>query len=228
MLKKAECERVKWLTMADIFVYFLGVGALYVRRRPRVRLEPIQSGGGQERGLRSGTVPTPLVVGMGSAAHLAQYEMDVRCNYFIRKLISFFWYMFRYNLQNDAQVYQLMMLPRSRALKGLCWGGRLHFHNRPKTWRCFNRRNNILYVEFMCKIEVFLPNIVMEFTFTKSQPLQEQIVSNTIAKMNSWVSTIRNLNVKLHTIRSEFVRVNCRWSVGKSVGKSCRRKLKFC
>ena len=42
-----------------------GVGALYVRRRPRVRVEPIQSGGGQERGLRSGTVPTPLAVGIG-------------------------------------------------------------------------------------------------------------------------------------------------------------------
>ncbi len=42
-----------------------GVGALYVRRRPRVRVEPIQSGGGQERGIRSGTVPTPLVVGLG-------------------------------------------------------------------------------------------------------------------------------------------------------------------
>ena len=42
-----------------------GVGALYVRRRPRVRVEPIQSGGGQERGIRSGTVPTPLAVGLG-------------------------------------------------------------------------------------------------------------------------------------------------------------------
>jgi len=53
-----------------------GVGALYVRRRPRVRVEPIQSGGGQERGIRSGTVPTPLVVGMGAACELAQGEMD--------------------------------------------------------------------------------------------------------------------------------------------------------
>uniref|UniRef100_A0A8B9QXE0 Cysteine desulfurase n=1 Tax=Anas platyrhynchos TaxID=8839 RepID=A0A8B9QXE0_ANAPL len=44
-----------------------GVGAVYVRRRPRVRLEPLQSGGGQERGLRSGTVPTPLAVGLGAA-----------------------------------------------------------------------------------------------------------------------------------------------------------------
>ena len=52
-----------------------GVGALYVRRRPRVRVEPIQSGGGQERGLRSGTVPTPLAVGLGEACRLAKTEM---------------------------------------------------------------------------------------------------------------------------------------------------------
>lgn len=52
-----------------------GVGALYVRRRPRVRLEPQMSGGGQERGLRSGTVPTPLVVGLGSACAVAAAEM---------------------------------------------------------------------------------------------------------------------------------------------------------
>ncbi|KAJ2801688.1 cysteine desulfurase [Coemansia helicoidea] len=53
-----------------------GVGALYVRRRPRVRLEPIITGGGQERGLRSGTVPSPLAVGLGAAAALAQRELD--------------------------------------------------------------------------------------------------------------------------------------------------------
>jgi cysteine desulfurase len=52
-----------------------GVGAIYVRRRPRVRLEPIITGGGQERGLRSGTVPAPLVVGLGEAARIAQEEM---------------------------------------------------------------------------------------------------------------------------------------------------------
>uniref|UniRef100_A0A3B4B256 Cysteine desulfurase n=1 Tax=Periophthalmus magnuspinnatus TaxID=409849 RepID=A0A3B4B256_9GOBI len=52
-----------------------GVGALFVRRRPRVRLEPLQSGGGQERGLRSGTVPTPLAVGLGAACSIAQAEM---------------------------------------------------------------------------------------------------------------------------------------------------------
>merc|ERR1719373_541077 len=53
-----------------------GVGALYVRRRPRVRVDPIMSGGGQERGLRSGTVPTPLVVGLGAACELAGDEME--------------------------------------------------------------------------------------------------------------------------------------------------------
>jgi len=53
-----------------------GVGALYIRRRPRVRVEPIQNGGGQERGLRSGTVPTPLVVGLGAACELANREME--------------------------------------------------------------------------------------------------------------------------------------------------------
>jgi cysteine desulfurase len=52
-----------------------GVGALYVRRRPRVRLAPLFSGGGQERGLRSGTLPTPLIVGLGEACQIAQAEM---------------------------------------------------------------------------------------------------------------------------------------------------------
>jgi cysteine desulfurase len=53
-----------------------GIGALYVRRRPRVRLEPLIDGGGQERGLRSGTLPTPLCVGLGAAAAVAAAEME--------------------------------------------------------------------------------------------------------------------------------------------------------
>ncbi len=52
-----------------------GVGALFVRRRPRVRLQPLFSGGGQERGLRSGTLATPLIVGLGEACRLASVEM---------------------------------------------------------------------------------------------------------------------------------------------------------
>jgi cysteine desulfurase len=51
-----------------------GIGALYVRRRPRVRLAPLFSGGGQERGLRSGTLPAPLAVGLGEAARVAGVE----------------------------------------------------------------------------------------------------------------------------------------------------------
>ncbi len=53
-----------------------GVGALYVRRRPRVRLAPLFSGGGQERGLRSGTLPAPLIVGLGESCRIARAEME--------------------------------------------------------------------------------------------------------------------------------------------------------
>lgn len=53
-----------------------GVGALYVRRRPRVRLDSIISGGDQERGIRSGTVPVSLAVGLGRAAQLCSQEME--------------------------------------------------------------------------------------------------------------------------------------------------------
>ncbi|MBY4640858.1 aminotransferase class V-fold PLP-dependent enzyme [Gluconacetobacter entanii] len=52
-----------------------GVGALFVRRRPRVRLAPLFSGGGQERGLRSGTLPAPLLVGFGAACDIVMREM---------------------------------------------------------------------------------------------------------------------------------------------------------
>lgn len=54
-----------------------GVGACYVRRRPRVRLDPIITGGGQERGLRSGTLAPALVVGFGEAARVAKEELLV-------------------------------------------------------------------------------------------------------------------------------------------------------
>jgi cysteine desulfurase len=52
-----------------------GIGALFVRRRPRARVLPLFSGGGQERGVRSGTVPAPLVIGLGEACRLAGEEM---------------------------------------------------------------------------------------------------------------------------------------------------------
>lgn len=53
-----------------------GIGALYVRRKPRVRLEAQMHGGGHERGMRSGTLPTHQCVGMGEAYRLAKLEMD--------------------------------------------------------------------------------------------------------------------------------------------------------
>jgi cysteine desulfurase len=53
-----------------------GIGSLYVRRKPRVRLVPLIVGGGQERGFRSGTLPTPLCVGLGEAAEICMKEMD--------------------------------------------------------------------------------------------------------------------------------------------------------
>ena len=54
-----------------------GVGALYVRRKaPRVRIAPMMDGGGHERGMRSGTLPVPLIVGFGKAAEICRAEME--------------------------------------------------------------------------------------------------------------------------------------------------------
>ena len=71
--------RAAGLTMASLSAHKIygpkGVGALYVRRRPRTRIAPLLSGGGQERGLRSGTAPVPLIVGFGAAARIARRSM---------------------------------------------------------------------------------------------------------------------------------------------------------
>mgnify|MGYP002629928228 FL=1 len=53
-----------------------GVGALYVRRKPRIRIEPQMHGGGHERGMRSGTLATHQIVGMGEAFRIAREEME--------------------------------------------------------------------------------------------------------------------------------------------------------
>jgi len=52
-----------------------GIGALWVRRKPRIRIDPIIDGGGHERGMRSGTLPVPLIVGFGKAAEVAKHDM---------------------------------------------------------------------------------------------------------------------------------------------------------
>jgi cysteine desulfurase len=67
-----------------------GVGALYVRRKPRVRLEAQMHGGGHERGLRSGTLPTHQIVGMGEAYRIAKAEMATE-NERIRMLRDRLW-----------------------------------------------------------------------------------------------------------------------------------------
>ncbi|MBP9088580.1 MAG: IscS subfamily cysteine desulfurase [Kofleriaceae bacterium] len=53
-----------------------GVGALWVRRKPRVRIDPLLDGGGHERGMRSGTLAVPLIVGFGKACEICQSEME--------------------------------------------------------------------------------------------------------------------------------------------------------
>ncbi|CAN7674983.1 IscS subfamily cysteine desulfurase [Aquipseudomonas alcaligenes] len=67
-----------------------GIGALYVRRKPRVRLEAMMHGGGHERGMRSGTLATHQIVGMGEAFHIAKQEMASE-NQRIKALADRFW-----------------------------------------------------------------------------------------------------------------------------------------
>jgi cysteine desulfurase len=71
-----EAMNIDLLSLSSHKIYGpKGVGALYVRRKPRVRLVSLINGGGQERGMRSGTLSTPLCVGLGKACLLAQKEM---------------------------------------------------------------------------------------------------------------------------------------------------------
>jgi cysteine desulfurase len=71
-----EAMKIDLMSMSGHKLYGpKGIGALYVRRRPRVRLVPLIDGGGQERGVRSGTLPTPLCVGFGEACAIAADEM---------------------------------------------------------------------------------------------------------------------------------------------------------
>jgi cysteine desulfurase len=72
-----EASKIDLLSISGHKIYGpKGVGVLYVRRRPRVRLEPLFSGGGQERGLRSGTLPVPLCIGLGAACDVAAYDLE--------------------------------------------------------------------------------------------------------------------------------------------------------
>ena len=71
-----EAMKIDLLSISGHKIYGpKGIGVLYVRRRPRVRLEPLFDGGAQERGIRSGTLPAPLCVGLGVACEIAGAEM---------------------------------------------------------------------------------------------------------------------------------------------------------
>ncbi|KAK2739976.1 cysteine desulfurase [Myotisia sp. PD_48] len=83
-----------------------GIGACYVRRRPRVRIDPIISGGGQERGLRSGTLAPPLVVGFGEACRIAKEEMAYdakRVSYLSKRLLDGLLSLEHTTLNGDAE-----------------------------------------------------------------------------------------------------------------------------
>ncbi len=72
-----EDAKIDLLSMSGHKVYGpKGIGALYVRRKPRVRLEAQMHGGGHERGFRSGTLPTHQIVGMGEAFRIAKEELE--------------------------------------------------------------------------------------------------------------------------------------------------------
>lgn len=77
-----------------------GIGALYVRRKPRVRIEAQMHGGGHERGMRSGTLPTHQIVGMGEAFRIAKLEMPAE-NERLRMLRDRLWQ----GLQDIDEVY---------------------------------------------------------------------------------------------------------------------------
>lgn len=70
-------QKIDMLSISGHKIYGpMGIGALFVSRNPRVRLANLLSGGGQERGMRSGTLPTPLCVGFGEAAKIASKNME--------------------------------------------------------------------------------------------------------------------------------------------------------
>lgn len=86
-----ETMKVDLLSLCGHKIYGpKGVGALYVRRKPRVRIEAQIHGGGHERGMRSGTLATHQIVGMGEAFRLAKIEMDAEKEKLI-KLRDRFW-----------------------------------------------------------------------------------------------------------------------------------------
>jgi cysteine desulfurase len=91
-----DVSRVDLMSISGHKIYGpKGIGALYVRLNPQVQLSPLFYGGGQERGLRSGTLSTPLCVGLGEACAIAQEEMCSESerlaefrDYFLKKIFD--------------------------------------------------------------------------------------------------------------------------------------------
>jgi cysteine desulfurase len=95
-----EAMNIDLLSLSSHKIYGpKGVGALYVRRKPRVRLQSFISGGGQERGMRSGTLSPPLCIGLGEACEIAQTEMALE-NVRLKALRDRFYHAITTNLED--------------------------------------------------------------------------------------------------------------------------------
>ena len=72
-----EAMNIDMLSISGHKIYApKGIGALYIRKKPRIRIVPLINGGGQERGMRPGTLATPLIVGLGMASEIAKLDME--------------------------------------------------------------------------------------------------------------------------------------------------------
>lgn len=75
-MKQFDLSNIDLMSISGHKIYGpKGIGALYVKMKPRIRLVPLFDGGGQERGIRSGTLPVPLCVGLGEACRIAENEL---------------------------------------------------------------------------------------------------------------------------------------------------------
>lgn len=100
ILIDVEAMNIDLLSLSSHKIYGpKGVGALYVRRKPRVRLQSFISGGGQERGMRSGTLSPPLCIGLGEACEIAQAEMAIE-NVRLKALHDRFYHTIASNLED--------------------------------------------------------------------------------------------------------------------------------
>jgi cysteine desulfurase len=125
-----------------------GIGACYVRRRPRVRLDPIISGGGQERGLRSGTLAPPLVIGFGEACRIAKEEIEVSRNITSYHLICKL-------LRNIFHIFDMIKLSLSRSYASERFGLSSMFDTHVYRRRCDCRAGVLIEHSDTCDYTIF-------------------------------------------------------------------------